>query len=44
MEILTTVVLITVSIIFSIFLIYKGVTGLKKTLKADKNNGIYDPR
>jgi len=28
--------LIAVSITFSIFLIYKGVTGLKKTLKADK--------
>jgi len=36
MEILTTILLIAVSITFSIFLIYKGVTGLKKTLKADK--------
>jgi hypothetical protein len=36
MEILTTVLLTAVSIIFSIFLIYKGVTGLKKTLKTDK--------
>jgi len=36
MEILTTVVLITVSIIFSIFLIYKGVLGVRKTIRADK--------
>jgi len=36
MEILTTILLIAVSFTFSIFLIYKGVTGLKKTLKADK--------
>jgi len=36
MEILTTVLLITVSIIFSIFLIYKGVMGVRKTIKADK--------
>ena len=36
MEILTTILLIAVSLIFSIFLIYKGVTGLKKTLKVDK--------
>jgi len=36
MEILTTILLITVSLTFSIFLIYKGVTGLKKTLKVDK--------
>jgi len=36
MEILTTVLLITVSIIFSIFLIYKGVTGVRKTIRADK--------
>jgi len=36
MEILTTVLLITVSIILSIFLIYKGVMGVRKTIKADK--------
>jgi len=36
MEILTTVLLITVSIIFSIFLIYKGVMGIRKTIRADK--------
>jgi len=36
MEILTTILLIVASTIFSIFLIYKGVTGLKKTLKVDK--------
>jgi len=36
MEILTTVLLITVSVIFSIFLIYKGVMGVRKTIKADK--------
>jgi hypothetical protein len=36
MEILTTVVLITVSVIFSIFLIYKGVLGVRKTIRADK--------
>ena len=36
MEILTTVLLITVSIIFSIFLIYKGVMGVRKTIRADK--------
>jgi len=36
MEILTTVLLIAVSIIFSIFLIYKGIIGVRKTLKADK--------
>jgi len=36
MEILTTVLLITVSIIFSIFLIFKGVMGVRKTIRADK--------
>jgi len=36
MEILTTILLIVTSLSFSIFLIYKGVTGLKKTLKVDK--------
>jgi len=36
MEILTTILLIVVSLTFSVFLTYKGVTGLKKTLKADK--------
>jgi len=36
MEILTTILLIVASFSFSIFLIYKGVTGLKKTLKVDK--------
>ena len=36
MEILTTILLIVVSLSFSIVLIYKGVTGLKKTLKVDK--------
>jgi len=36
MEILTTIFLIVASLSFSIFLIYKGVTGLKKTLKVDK--------
>jgi hypothetical protein len=36
MEILTTILLIFASLTFSIFLIYEGVTGLKKTLKVDK--------
>jgi hypothetical protein len=36
MEILTTVLLITVGIIFSLFLIYKGVMGVRKTIRADK--------
>jgi len=36
MEILTTILLIVASISFSIFLIYMGATGLKKTLKVDK--------
>jgi len=36
MEILTTILLIAVSLTFSNFLIYKGVTGLRKTLKVDK--------
>jgi len=36
MEILTTVLLITVSIIFSIFLIYKGIMGVRKTVRAEK--------
>jgi hypothetical protein len=36
MENLTTALLITVSIIFSILLIYKGVMGVKKLKRADK--------
>jgi len=36
MEISTTILLIAASITLSIFLIYKGVTGLKKSLKVDK--------
>jgi hypothetical protein len=36
MEILTTILLVVASLTFAIFLIYKGVTGLKKTLKVDK--------
>jgi len=36
MEILTTVLLIAASINFSIFLIYKGVMGVRKTMKTDK--------
>jgi hypothetical protein len=36
MEILTTILLVVASLSFSIFLIYKGITGLKKTLKVDK--------
>jgi len=36
MEILTTVLLITASITFSIFLIYKGVMGVKKLTRVDK--------
>jgi len=36
MEILTTILIIALSLTFSIFLIYKGVSGLKKTLKVDK--------
>jgi len=36
MEILTTILLVVASFTFSIFLIYKGVNGLKKTLKVDK--------
>jgi len=36
MEILTTVLLITASVIFSIFLIYKGVMGVRKTIRVDK--------
>jgi len=36
MEILTTILLIVASTTFSIFLIYKGVSGLKKTLKVDQ--------
>jgi len=36
MEILTTILLIVASTTLSIFLTYKGVTGLKKTLKVDK--------
>jgi len=36
MEILTTVLLIAASVIFSIILIYKGVVGVRKTLRVDK--------
>jgi len=36
MEIFTTVLLITVSVIFSILLIYKGIMGVRKTLGTDK--------
>jgi hypothetical protein len=36
MEILTTALLITASVIFSLFLIYKGVMGVRKTIRADK--------
>jgi hypothetical protein len=33
MEILTTVLLIAVSLIFSVYLITKGVQGMKKSIK-----------
>jgi hypothetical protein len=36
MEILTTVLLIASSLTLSIFLIYKGVMGVRKTVRADK--------
>jgi hypothetical protein len=36
MEILTTVLLIAASVILAIFLIYKGVMGVRKTIRADK--------
>jgi hypothetical protein len=36
METLTTALLILTSFSLSAFLIYKGVTGIKKTLKANK--------
>jgi len=36
METLTTTLLILTSFSLSAFLIYKGVTGLRKTLKANK--------
>jgi hypothetical protein len=36
MEILTTVLLIAASVILSIFLIYKGVLGVRKTVRTDK--------
>jgi hypothetical protein len=36
METLTTALLILTSFSLSAFLIYKGVTGLRKTLKANK--------
>jgi hypothetical protein len=36
MEILTTGLLITASLTLSIFLIYKGVMGIRKTIRADK--------
>jgi len=35
-ETVTTILLIIISASFSIILIYKGVTGLKNTLKVDK--------
>jgi hypothetical protein len=36
METLTTILLILTSATFSIFLIYKGVSGVRKTLSEDK--------
>jgi len=36
MEILTTILLITASLALSIFLIHKGVAGVRKTLKVEK--------
>jgi hypothetical protein len=36
METLTTILLILTSASFSIFLIYKGVSGVRKTLSEDK--------
>jgi hypothetical protein len=36
MQTLTTILLIITSFSFSAFLIYKGVTGVKKSLKDDK--------
>ena len=36
MEILTTVLLIAASVILSIILIYKGVMGVRKTIRAEK--------
>jgi len=36
METLTTALLILTSFSLSVFLIYKGVTGIRKTLKANK--------
>ena len=36
METLTTVLLIISSFLLSVFLIYKGFTGLRKVLKANK--------
>jgi len=36
METLTTILLILTSLSFSIFLIYKGVSGVRKTLSEDK--------
>lgn len=36
MEILTTVTLIAASLLLSIFLIHKGVTGVRKTISKDK--------
>ena len=36
METLTTALLILTSFSLSVFLIYKGLTGLRKTLKANK--------
>jgi len=36
MEILTTVLLIASSVTSSIFLVYKGVMGVRKTFRAEK--------
>jgi hypothetical protein len=36
METLTTALLILTSLALSAFLIYKGITGVRKTLKANK--------
>jgi hypothetical protein len=37
MQTLTTILLIITSFSFSLFLIYKGVIGVKKSLSEDKN-------
>jgi len=36
METLTTVLLILTSFTLAVFLIYKGITGVRKTLRANK--------